>query len=207
MRFLNKLRASRRASEGVEALIRRRRRLLGKGSSLAFMRTGWCGYHHLYIFCYIKLWLLIVLYIRYILILFLLYINIDINIYVYIYIYVYAVYDFCYHTIQIYTLWSAYIYIDINSYIMILYTCCDIKHACIHWTFGESNMPWARGQFLSAPPPMFPPQHPGVGTTCATVGSTNQKLHINILTFDLLFLWKAASALDVILWDHVHCQS
>ena len=25
-----------------------------------------------------------------------------------------------------------YIYIDINSYIMILYTCCDIKHACIH---------------------------------------------------------------------------
>ena len=28
-----------------------------------------------------------------------------------------------------------------------------------------------------------------------------------ILTFDLLFLWKAASALDVILWDHVHCQS
>ena len=31
------------------------------------------------------------------------------------------------------------------TYIMILYTCCDIKHACIHWTFGESNMPWARG--------------------------------------------------------------
>ena len=25
-----------------------------------------------------------------------------------------------------------YIYININSYIMILYTCCDIKHACIH---------------------------------------------------------------------------
>ena len=55
-------------------------------------------------------------------------------IYIYIYIYVYAVYDFCYHTIQISTLWSAYIYIyiNINSYIMILYTCCDIKHACIH---------------------------------------------------------------------------
>ena len=145
MRFLNKLRAS-KGQQWTEAL-----RLLanGEGSSLAFMRTGWCGYHHLYIFCYIKLWLLIVLYIRYILILFLLYINIDINIYVYIYIYiyVYAVYDFCYHTIQISTLWSAYIYIyiNINSYIMILYTCCDIKHACIHWTFGESNMPWARG--------------------------------------------------------------
>ena len=109
MRFLNKLRAS-KGQQWTEAL-----RLLanGEGSSLAFMRTGWCGYHHLYIFCYIKLWLLIVLYIRYILILFLLYINIDINIYVYIYIYiyVYAVYDFCYHTIQISTLWSAYIYI------------------------------------------------------------------------------------------------
>ena len=147
MRFLNKLRASRRASEGVEALIRRRRRLLGKGSSLAFMRTGWCGYHHLYIFCYIKLWLLIVLYIRYILILFLLYINIDINIYVYIYIYMYmqfmifaiTLYKFLHYDLHI------YIYININSYIMILYTCCDIKHACIHWTFGESNMPWARG--------------------------------------------------------------
>ena len=83
------------------------------------------------------------------------YINIVSDIYKYwykyicihIYIYVYAVYDFCYHTIQISTLWSAYIYIyiDINSYIMILYTCCDIKHACIHWTFGESNMPCARG--------------------------------------------------------------
>ena len=138
-----------------------------------------------------------------------------IHIYKYIYIYVYAVYDFCYHTIQISTLWSAYIYIyiDINSYIMILYTCCDIKHACIHWTFGESNMPWARGlancdeaqlaaqrriSFCMQLAQYLYCQYPGVGTTCASK---------QILTFDLLFLWKAASALDVILWDHVHCQS
>ena len=129
--------------------------------------------------------------------------------YICIHIYIYMYMQFMIFAITLYKFlhYDLHIYIDINSYIMILYTCCDIKHACIHWTFGESNMPWARGQFLSAPPPMFPPQHPGVGTTCATIGSTNQKLHINILTFDLLFLWKAASALDVIPWDHVHCQS
>ena len=143
MRFLNKLRAS-KGQQWTEAL-----RLLanGEGSSLAFMRTGWCGYHHLYIFCYIKLWLLIVLYIRYILILFLLYINIDINIYVYIYIYICicSLWFLLSHYTNFYIMICIYIYIDINSYIMILYTRCDIKHACIHWTFGESNMPWARG--------------------------------------------------------------
>ena len=73
------------------------------------------------------------------------YICIHIYINIYIYICICSLWFLLSHYTNFYIMICIYIYIDINSYIMILYTCCDIKHACIHWTFGESNMPWARG--------------------------------------------------------------
>ena len=68
-------------------------------------------------------------------------------IHIYIYICICSLWFLLSHYTNFYIMICIYIYIykNINSYIMILYTCCDIKHACIHWTFGESNMPWARG--------------------------------------------------------------